>query len=122
MAKSTPIVPDDSSASSNVWRTLALVLMAMMGTGVVSYFTIGFDNVKHSEVNAILDRSPYNLDKQRINDHLESLEKRDNELRGMIQELRAEWKANDDSILRELRETERQSYQRYYPNDNSHTK
>jgi hypothetical protein len=64
-----------SHGVSAVWRTVAVsgitALIALSG----AVFTIGLDNVKHSEIDTIMAaRAPYLHDKQRIEDHFRTLE------------------------------------------------
>ena len=59
--------------------------MGIIITGLTHWLLFGFDGVKHSEIEDIMERhSPYFHDKQRIWDKFQTLENRDAELMSIL--------------------------------------
>lgn len=103
--------PSEGNASS-LWRTIALVLIAVNATSITAFFTMGTDNVKHSEIQNIMEtRAPYIHDKPRLDAKLDTLTAADAETRMEIRDLRSDFIKSDDAILKELHELERSYYQ-----------
>lgn len=68
-----------------VWRTIAMIEMAIISTAAVAFLALGIDNVKHSEIDAIMaTRAPYIHDRQRLQENFDALKNKQNEFEARI--------------------------------------
>lgn len=64
----------------NLWRLsttgIGSLFIGLVVAAATGYFTYGVDNIKHTEIPMIMEQySPYNHDKQRIQEHLDLLDR-----------------------------------------------
>ena len=68
------------SNGAGVWKMVAAILASILVTLIGSWAALGFDAVKHSEIEAIMAaRAPYIHDKQRIWDKFDQLTAKQND-------------------------------------------
>lgn len=111
--RSGPIIGEGfiEAPSSTVWRTIALIEAAVLATGITSFSVIGLDNVKHSEIQQIMDtRAPYMHAKPEIEARFKALEVKDLDLTTALRDLKDEYKKSDEVIMAKLQTLEVRYY------------
>ncbi len=87
----------------SVWRVITMCLATALFSGIATVFTLGLDNVKRSDLESIIvTRSPYTYDKQRIEEHFNTLEKGQIEINKRIEKLETIARDDFDKRIREL--------------------
>ncbi len=93
---------DDNSVGS-VWRVIAMCAASALLSGVAAVFTLGTNNVKQRDIDAIMAaRSPYAYDKQRIEEHFKTLESGQKDLYNRLDKLETIARDDFDKRIREL--------------------
>lgn len=83
-------------------------------TSVAWLFTNGVDNIKHSEIQYIMDtRAPWIHDKSRIEDKLVDLKKKDEDTNSRIDQLQKEFKEGDAGIINRIQGLELKYYREH---------
>lgn len=99
---------------SSTWRTIAMVEATIIISGAAFMFTLGVDNVKHSEIDQIMaTRAPYIHAAPLIEARFKTLETADESTREVLRELRDEFRKGDDSIMGRINELEKNYYREH---------
>ncbi len=94
---------DGDGDGASVWRVITMCLATALFSGIATVFTLGLNNVKSSELESmIVTRSPYTYDKQRIEEHFNTLEKGQAEINKRIEKLETIARDDFDKRIREL--------------------